>query len=255
MRLLKQKSGELGFAIVSIFGVVALWWGLSAGGLMNPVLLPSPVDVAEAFWAAASDGSLLTHIYASMRRVLQGFLLGFIVAVPVGAFMSHSRLSTLLLDPIIEFLRPIPPIAVIPLAILWFGIGDFSKVFIIAYGAFFPILVNTLSGFSSVDKVLIRAAKTLGANQWHVFRDVILRSALTHIIVGARLGVGMAFIVLVAAELIASSEGLGFMINDARYNFRTDRVFVGIIVIGFLGLFLNKTLLFAEKRLLRWQEA
>jgi ABC-type nitrate/sulfonate/bicarbonate transport system permease component len=136
---------------------------------------------------------------------------------------------------------------------LWFGIGELSKVFIIAYGAFFPILVNTMAGFREVDPVLIRAARTLGASRWQIFRDVVLRSALPSIVVGARLGMGLAFIVLVAAELIASSEGLGFLINDARYNFRTDRVFLGMLLIGVLGFVLNKLLIEIERRLLRWR--
>ena len=167
--------------------------------------------------------------------------------------MGNSRIARGLVEPIIELVRPIPPIAIIPIAILWFGIGEISKVFIIAYGAFFPILVNTMAGFREVDPVLVRAAKMLGANRWETFRDVVLRSALPFIIVGSRLGMGLAFIVLVAAELIASSEGLGFLINDARYNFRTDQVFLGMILIGVLGFALNKLLIEIERRLLRWR--
>ena len=139
------------------------------------------------------------------------------------------------------------------LAILWFGIDELSKVFIIAYGAFFPILVNTLAGFREVDRVQVRAAQVLGAGRYEVFRDVVLRSAFPFMVVGARLGMSMAFIVLVAAELIASSAGLGFLISDARYNFRTDQIFLGMACIGALGFLLNTVLLRIERRLLRWR--
>jgi ABC-type nitrate/sulfonate/bicarbonate transport system permease component len=156
-------------------------------------------------------------------------------------------------EPLLELLRPIPPIAMIPLAILWLGIGEVSKVFIIMYGAFFPILVNTVAGFREVETVHIRAAQSLGASRLEIFRDVVLRSAFPFIVVGARLGMSMAFIVLVAAELIASSEGLGYMINDARYNFQTDKIFLGMACIGVLGFLLNKGLLEIERRVLKWK--
>lgn len=251
--LVKRHENTL-LAVVSVGSLFLLWWILAATGAVNTILLPSPVTVAEAFMESLADGTIFLHLWASMLRVIEGFLLGFLVAVPIGMLMSTSSLAYRLIDPVVEFLRPVPPIAIIPLAILWFGIGETSKVFIIAYGAFFPVLVNTIAGFADVDPVLIRAARTLGAGRWQIFRDVVLRSAIPMIVVGARLGIGMAFIVLVAAELIASSRGLGYMINDARYNFRTDIVFLGIIMIGLVGLFLNKLLLVTERRLLRWRE-
>lgn len=245
---------DAALATASIGSLLLVWWTLAASGAVNAVLLPSPADVALAFLAALRDGSLWVHLSASMLRVLQGFALGFAVAVPVGVLMGSSHIARRLIDPVVELMRPIPPIAIIPLSILWFGIGETSKVFIIAYGAFFPILVNTIAGFAEVDPVLIRAARTLGAGRWRVFTDVVLRSAVPFIIVGARLGMGMAFIVLVAAELIASSEGLGYLINDARYSFRTDQVFLGMALIGVVGLTLNKALLLIERRLLRWRD-
>lgn len=249
----RETRMRIALAISAVVGAVLLWWLLSVSGLIDPVLLPSPAEVVAALIESFQDGSLWVNIWASLLRVLQGFLLGFAFAVPVGVLMGNSRIFRGLVEPLVELVRPIPPIAIIPLAILWFGIGELSKVFIIAYGAFFPILVNTMAGFREVDPVLVRAARTLGASRGQIFRDVVLRSALPFIIVGARLGMGLAFIVLVAAELIASSEGLGYLINDARYNFRTDRVFLGMILIGVLGLILNKVLIEIERRLLRWR--
>lgn len=240
-------------AFASIAGTLCLWQLVVATGLINPVLLPPPSDVIKTFISTIADGTLIRNIVASLTRVVEGFLLALIVAVPMGIAMGVSRIAYGLLDPLLELLRPIPPIAVIPLAILWFGIGELSKDLLIAYGAFFPILVNTMAGFREVERVHVHAAQALGANRYHIFRDVVLRSALPFVIVGARLGMGMAFIVLVAAELIASSAGLGFMISDARYNFRTDQMFVGMACIGILGFLLNVLLLKIERRLLKWR--
>ena len=240
-------------AVTSLLVTLTLWWLASASGWVDKILLPSPRDVLAAFQSSIADGSLLKNVIASLRRVLEGFAVAFVVAVPLGIAMGVSRIVYGLADPLLELLRPIPPIAVIPLAILWFGIDELSKVFIIAYGAFFPILVNTLAGFREVDRVQVRAAQALGANRFHVFRDVVLRSAFPFMIVGARLGMSMAFIVLVAAELIASSAGLGFMISDARYNFRTDQIFLGMACIGALGFALNALLLRVERSLLKWK--
>jgi len=257
-----------GFALPLL--LLLLWQGLASAGVVQPMVLPSPLAVAERWWAAllpaqaydAAQGSYWSWLFsgelphdaaASLWRVLMGFLAGAIPALPLGLIMGASASAYALFNPLIQILRPIPPIAVIPLAILWFGIDELSKVFIIAYGAFFPILVNTLAGFREVERVQVRAAQALGANRYQVFRDVVLRSAFPFIIIGARLGMSMAFIVLVAAELIASSAGLGFMISDARYNFRTDQMFLGMACIGVLGFALNTLLLKLERSLLKWK--
>jgi ABC-type nitrate/sulfonate/bicarbonate transport system permease component len=240
---------------VSIGGVLLIWQVATSLGWFNPVLLPAPLEIGKAFVAAAGDGTLARDVAASLIRVVEGFLLAFVIAVPIGIAMGLSRTIGGLLDPPLELLRPIPPIAVIPLAILWFGIGEWSKVWVIAYGAFFPILLNTMAGFREVERAHVRAAQALGAKRYHVFRDVVLRSAVPFVVVGARLGMSMAFIVLVAAELIASSSGLGYMISDARYKFRTDQMFLGMACIGALGFALNAALRKAERRLLKWKSA
>ena len=242
-------------AAVSVLGALFVWWLLTASGAVGKVLLPDPAEVMILFGQSVADGTLAKHVGISLLRVLEGFLLALVVAVPVGIAMGASATTRGLLEPLVELLRPIPPIAMIPLAILWFGIEELSKVLIIAYGAFFPILVNTMAGFHDVDRTHVRAAQTLGASRVHIFRDVILRSAYPYIVVGARLGMGMAFVVLVAAELIASNAGLGYLINDGRYNFRTDQIFLGMACIGVLGYLLNKALLQAERHLLKWKYA
>jgi ABC-type nitrate/sulfonate/bicarbonate transport system permease component len=237
-RLLTQRQRGL-LAIASITGIVVLWGVLTSAGWIDRVLLPSPLEVFNTLVASVKDGSLLRHTNASLLRVIEGFATALVVAVPLGIAMGMSQVVRGMIEPL--------------LAILWFGIEELSKVLIIAYGAFFPILLNTMAGFREVDRVHVRAAQVLGAKNYHVFRDVVLRSAFPFIVVGARVGMGMAFIVLVAAELIASSAGLGFMISDARYNFRTDQMFLGMAMIGVLGFALNKSLLEVERRLLKWK--
>jgi ABC-type nitrate/sulfonate/bicarbonate transport system permease component len=240
-------------AMTAIALALGAWAVVSGLRLVNPVLFPAPLQVFQSFVDLMRDGSLPRDVAASLLRVVQGFLLALAVALPIGVVMGISPVARGLLEPLLELIRPIPPIAIIPIAMLWFGIGEFSKIFIIMYGAFFPILVNTMAGFAEVDPIHIRAAQTLGATRWHVFRDVIIRSAFPYMVVGARLGMGMAFIVLVAAELIASSVGLGYLINDARYRFRTDQILLGMACIGILGFLLNKLLLEADRRIVKWK--
>ncbi len=241
-------------AASALVGAFSIWWVIGRTGLVNPILFPPPLEVLKSLVALVGDGTLPRDVAVSLLRVVEGFVLALAVAIPLGVAMGIFPLVRGLLEPLLELVRPIPPIAVIPLAMLWFGIGEFSKVAIIMYGAFFPILVNTMAGFAEVDPIYIRAAETLGASRPQIFRDVVMRSAFPYMVVGARLGMGMAFIVLVAAELIASSVGLGYLINDARYRFRTDQMLLGMVCIGALGFVLNKILLDVDRRVVRWKE-
>lgn len=251
-RIIRSRQRRLR-TFLSIAGAIFFWWLLTATGMMNPLILPSPVKVVKSAYELTLSGVLPRDAAISMLRVVEGFVLAFLIAVPIGVLMGMWNFCRDIIDPLVELIRPIPPIAVIPLAMLWLGIGELSKVSIITYGAFFPILINTIAGFKAVDPIHIRAARTLGARRLEIFRDVILRSAFPHIVVGARLGMGMAFIVLVAAELIASHSGLGYLINDARYHFRTHEILLGMACIGILGFFLNKGLLEMEKRVVKWK--
>jgi ABC-type nitrate/sulfonate/bicarbonate transport system permease component len=246
-----QQQALAAAALVTALGI---WWAIGQTGLVNPVLFPPPLDVLKSFVGLVRDGTLPRDVGASLLRVVEGFVLALAVALPLGVVMGIFPVVRGLLEPLLELVRPIPPIAVIPLAMLWFGIDELSKVVIIMYGAFFPILVNTMAGFAEVDPIHIRAAETLGASRPQIFRDVVMRSAFPYMVVGARLGMGMAFIVLVAAELIASSVGLGYLINDARYRFRTDQMLLGMACIGVLGFLLNKILLDVDRRVVRWKE-
>lgn len=247
------RRGRVPWAVASIAAVLLAWQVAAAARIVSPLFLPSPAAVAAALARKLADGSLAADVAVSLGRVLAGFLLGLLVAIPLGLVMGLWPTLYHLIDPWIELVRPIPPIAWIPLAILWFGLGEESKVFIIAYGAFFPIMLNTVLGLRSVEPVHVRAARTLGAGTAQIFWNVVLRAALPRIILGLRLGVGMAFVVLVAAELIAANAGLGFLIQDARYNLQTDLVLVGMAAIGVIGYGLNRLLLSLERMAIRWR--
>lgn len=250
-----MRVRRLLLACCSLGLVVAAWWASTSGlGLFSETLLPSPGAVVRAYRELLGDGTLQHDTLVSLRRVLLGFAIAVLIALPLAAAMAASPIAEELFDPLVELLRPVPPLAVIPLAILWFGIGEASKLAIIAFGAFFPLLINTFAGFRTVDPQLIRAARSLGSSRLQTFWHVNLHSAFGHIVVGMRLGVAMGFLVLVGAELIAADAGLGFLIQDARNRFRADYIMVGIITIGVVGYLLNRCLLWLERRVVPWRE-
>jgi ABC-type nitrate/sulfonate/bicarbonate transport system permease component len=233
--------------------LLAAWWAVTAAALIHPFLLPSPSEVLVEAWDLTRSGVIFRFAGVSLLRVLEGFALGAALAIPLGMLIGRLPAVADLCDPVLELARPIPALALIPLAIAWFGIGELSKVFLIAYAAFFPIVINVIAGFHAVDPVHLRAARSLRASELQIFRDVVLMSAFPHVVAGLRIGMGMAFLVLVAAELIASNAGLGYLIQEARLNFHTPRIFVGIMAIGLLGYVLSKTLLELERRIVPWK--
>ena len=220
----------------------------------NPILLPAPHTVLFAGIEMVRSGELQRDILASMSRVVQGFVLAAVVGVAVGTAVGRSRRLEYLVEPTIELLRPIPPLAFLPMMVLWFGIGEMSKVAFIAYAAFFPIFTTTVEGIKYVDPLLIRAAASLGASERDIFRYVVLPAALPNIITGLRIGFGLSFFVIVAAEFIAADSGLGFLINDARTFFLVANMLLGAAVIGAIGFLFNTLLRRLEARLLRWRK-
>lgn len=240
--------------ILAVVIFVLGWEILARSGLVSSLLLPPPSAIAATGWRLLSGGELLGHIWSSLGRVLVGFFLATIVAVPLGVLAGSNAIIFNLVDPIIELFRPIPVLALLPLAILWFGIGEASKIFIITYAAFFPVFINTLAGVKYSDPVLIQVASTLGASRTQIFYRVVLMSALPSLAVGIRLGLGFAFLALVAAELIASTRGLGYLIMDARLTFQTDISMVGIVSLGVLGFLMNAILVRIERWALAWKQ-
>ncbi len=249
--------------------LLAVWEGCSRAGWVNPMILPSPSAVflkwiaylkplrpydpaAGSYLAWLVSGELLHDAAASLFRVVAGFLIGAGLALPLGLLMGTSRTVYALVNPLLQVLRPIPPIAYIPLAILWFGLGNPPAFFLISLGAFFPVVMNTISGVRTVDAIYIRAAQNLGAPKATLFWRVILPAATPHIMTGIRVGFGVAFIVVIVAEMIAVNNGLGYRILEAREFFWSDKIIAGMVTIGLLGLAIDTGLHRLSDHLLRW---
>lgn len=199
-------------------------------------------------------GELLNDTLASLRRVAQGLVISVFASVMLGALMARSKIINDVADPIIELIRPISPLAIYPLAILWFGLGDASKVFLIALSSSFPIILNTYAGVRGIDKSLLLVAHSLGASPSQIFFKVVLKGALPGIFTGVRLGVGISLIVIIATEMIGASAGLGFMVLNAQQTFRVDQVFAGTVIIGLLGFAVDRLLRRLAKKLLPWND-
>lgn len=233
--------------------VVGLWQLASELRLIRPILLPSPLKVAQAFVELGSSGALFLHLGISLLRVLEGFAIAALAGLTLGVGIGLSRGLDRLTDLTIQLLKPIPPIAWIPLAILWFGIGEGGKVFIIFLGAFFPILVNTIDGIRQTDHRFIELARILEVTRGRFITQVVLPGALPAIMTGLRVGLMVAWMCVVAAELIAASSGIGYLIMDARQMSQTDQVLVGMVAIGIMGKLLDVLLKVAERRLITWK--
>jgi ABC-type nitrate/sulfonate/bicarbonate transport system permease component len=233
---------------------VGSWLNANVIKAFNPILLPAPQVVLQTGIKLAASGELHKHILASMSRVVQGFVLAAAAGVLLGALVGRSRMLENLVEPMIELLRPIPPLAFLPMMVLWFGIGEMSKIAFIAYAAFFPIFTTTVEGIKYVDPVLLRAAASLGASERDLFRYVVIPAAMPSIITGLRLGFALSFFVIVAAEFIAADSGLGYLINDARTFFLVSQMLLGAAVIGIIGFVVNIALRRLESRLLRWRK-
>jgi NitT/TauT family transport system permease protein len=249
--------------------LIAVWELLSRSGTINPQVLPSPSRVLLKWLeyarpTEAYDGSKTTYLrwffsgelphdaLATVSRVFVGFAIGAGLALPLGLLMGSLPLAYRLFNPLVQILRPIPPIAYIPLAILWFGLGNPPAFFLISLGAFFPVLMNTISGVQTVDEIFIRAARNLGAGGTTMFVRVILPAATPHILTGLRVGVGVAFICVIVAEMIAVNNGLGFRILEAREFFWSDKIIAGMMSIGLLGLAIDTGMSRLNRYLLRW---
>lgn len=217
------------------------------------VLLPAPSEVVHGAWQLLSNGSLQRDIIASLRRVLLAMGAASIIGFPLGIALGISPTFRWLVEPLVSFFRPIPPLAWIPLSIIWFGIDDLQNVFIIFLGAFFPIVLNTMQGVRDVEPQLIRAARTLGAKQFTIIRTVVLPAALPTMFVGLRVGLGIAWMALVAGELVAATSGLGFLISQGRNLFRTDYIVVGMVAIGLIGLLLDGAITMVGRAVMRWK--
>lgn len=244
-----ERIDRIGWALAGMCLFVAIWIAASYH-LNSVVLLPEPAAVLAGFMDLVRDGSLASDVAASLKRVIGGFCIATAVAVPLALLMAYIRQLDLLLSPLISFLRPIPPIAWIPIAILWFGIGDPPSYFITSLAAFFPIFINSYAGGKAVQPQHLHAAKSLGAGPKALFFRVYLPSAMPMIATGLRIGLGQSWMAVVTAELIAAHSGLGYMIQANRLALETSLVLVGMCVIGLLGALMASGLLIIERYLL-----
>lgn len=238
-----------GWALAGITAFLSAWL-LASLAIDNAVLLPGPVSVVAGFVTLIKDGTLLGDVAASLQRVLGGFMIASVSAIPLALLMGVSRRLEMLLSPVLSFLRPIPPIAWIPLAILWFGIGNPPSYFITAVAAFFPIFINSYAGAHAVRPEHLHAARSLGAGASALFRRVYLPSAMPMISTGLRIGLGQSWMAVVTAELIAAHSGLGYMIQANRLELETNLVMVGMCIIGLLGATMSTLLGIFERRVL-----
>lgn len=244
-------QSNVGLGIVSFVIGIALWWLYSASGA-TPI--PGPLQVLQRFGTAIASGQLFNDMRASVARVLTGFMLGVSIAIPIGFLMGWYRVARALIDPWIQFFRVIPPLAIIPLAIVTMGIDEPPKIFVIFLASFLASVVATYQGVVSVDKTFINAARVLGANDWVIFTRVVVPASTPFILVGFRIGLGAAWATLVAAELIAAQSGLGFRMQQGQLYYDLPVIFVSLISIGVLGLVMDRIVLFLERRLTAWQE-
>lgn len=228
-------------------------WALGAA-LSSNTLIPAPQAVVAAVWQLLRDGSLWDNTIASLGRVVTGFLLGVALAIPAGFLMGWYRLARGLVEPWVQFLRTVPPLALIPLVIVILGIGEDAKIFVIFLAAFLSCVLASYQGVRNVDNTLINAARVLGAGDWVIFRRVVVPASMPFIFVGMRVALGSSWATLVASELIAAPSGLGRMMQVATQFLQTDRIMVGIFMIGMLGFAMDRALLWAERRLTSWQE-
>jgi len=250
-----KKLGSVLPSIIVLAVVVVIWW--IAVLATESVIFPTPLQVVTGTMELARDGTLWEHIGASLFRVAAGFLIAVVFAIPLGLWMGWVHGAFVTLNPLFQILRPISPIAWIPIAILWFGVGNASPIYLIFIASVFPMIVQTTAGVHTIEKRFLRAAENFAVPRGKLFRQVVFPATLPQIIVGMRIGLGVAWLVVVAAEMIALRSGLGYMIIDSRNaGNRYDLVIAGMIIIGLIGLALDGSMRMLEgMKNVRWRYA
>ncbi|VTU25893.1 MULTISPECIES: ABC transporter permease subunit [unclassified Variovorax] len=244
-------------SVVTVIALLVLWFLVTNLGLVKPLFLPSPQAVFQQFYdyltGQANDKPLAQHFTASMLRVFSAFILACLTAIPLGIAMGMSRVVRGIFDPPLEFYRPLPPLAYLPLIIIWFGIDEVPKVLLIFLSCFAPLALAARAGMRSASQEQINAAYSMGASYMQVIRHVILPSALPDILIGMRIAIGFGWTTLVAAEMVAANVGLGQMVLNASNFLRTDIVIMGIIVIGVVAYMFDLLMRWVERRLVPWK--
>lgn len=251
------QGDSLRISTIVIAGLIFVWWLVTQIGLIKPLFLPSPMAVIDAFLVVLKDGftgaSFWEHTWISTLRVFGAFLLACVVGIPLGIAMGMSPVARGVFDPPIEFYRPIPPLAYLPLMIIWFGIDELSKVLLIFLSVLAPMALGARAGVKSAAIEQIHAAYSFGATRWQVIRMVILPSAMPEIFTAMRIGIGFGWTTLVAAEMVASTAGLGYMVLSASKFLQTPIVIMGIIVIAAIAYAFDHLVRFVERRVVPWK--
>jgi len=235
--------------VITWISLLLIW--TIAARFSDPQFLPSPLATLQGAIELSKDGSLFIFMAYSFTRVLAGWIAGNLIAIPLGLLIGNNQTIRSLIEPLINFVRFIPPLAFITLFMLWFGIGEQSKIFLIIYATLFVVTINTLTGVLSISEDKIRSAKSMGASKFQVLLHVVIPASLPHIFTGARLAMGSSFMAIVGAEMVAANEGIGFMIWNARLYFQTDWIFVGLVVLGLMGFLADRLLAWSGKKFLR----
>ncbi len=253
----KKLSGRLDriaavvFFLRSVCAAIILWWVIAAL-VHKPLLLPYPGAVWTAWIGLLTSGSLWRETSVSFQRLVIGYCAGAVVGSTVGVVMGRWKLAEDLGEPVVESVRAIPGIAWIPIALLWFGVGNLLPIFIIFYGAVFPFILNAQKGIMSVDRRLVLAAINLGASKWQIIRDILLPSSVPYLLAGARVGLGLAWMSIIAAELLAAPSGLGFSIENSRYLQQTPAMLAWVLWVGIIGYALDIVVRIMFRRLAPW---
>ena len=247
----KQIGRRLLPWLVPIF-LIGIWQVASMTGLLESRVLPAPTAVVSASWGLLVSGELWKHVQVSAGRAIIGLLIGGGLGLFLGLLNGSSKVASTLLDTTLQMIRNIPALALIPLVILWFGIDESAKLFLVAIGVFFPIYINTYHGIRSVDPQLIEMGKSYGLTRWQLYKEIILPGALPSILVGLRFALGLVWVLLIVAETISAQAGIGYMTMNAREFLQTDVVLVGILLYALLGKLADVLAVGLEKYLLRW---
>lgn len=247
--IVNTSLGLLGFVII-----VSFWWVASNAGWMRPGLVPSPVTVAQVMWEGVVSGGLLNDLLVSARRVIIGLVIGMVIAVPIGFLLGWFPKARITFNPMVNFFRALPPIALVPLVVIYFGIGELAREVILVYAAFFATVIIVYEGVASIEEKYVRAGQTLGANRMEIFAKIVFPLSLPHIFTAARVSLGIAWSSLVAAELVAAQDGLGAAIQNASNFLDVPSMYAGIILIGVAALVMDLIIRLIAARVLRWQD-
>ncbi|PWI07747.1 ABC transporter permease [Streptomyces sp. NWU339] len=232
--------------------VLVVWQWTAAAGILPPSILPAPEAVLRAGSDLAATGELQFHILTSLRRILQGFALGAATGLLLGFLVGMSKVTEILLDRSLQMVRTIPHLALVPLMIAWFGIGEEPKILLVALGTFFPIYLNTVTGIRGVDPKLLQLGRSYGLGRWRLVRDIAVPGAMPTILSGIRYSLGVAWMTLVVAETISASDGIGYLAQNARELLRTDQIVLAIVLYALAGLLADLLTRLIERRVLRW---